>query len=95
MRGLVGEYFSLKILRVLPEVDEGGFGRFFARSSSGVVVKLYFSARCYWFRSKEVNKRAIRTVATTNLKLGGRPQFWFSCVWMRLEILSKFLVRRA
>ena len=66
-------------------------GRFSARSSFGLVVKLLFSGGCSQFRSKEVNKRAIKTVATTNLKLGGRPQFWFSCVWMRLEILSKFL----
>ena len=88
-------YFNLKILRGLLEVDEGGFGRFFARSGFRLGVKFYFSARCYWFRSKEVNKRAIRTVATTNLKLGGWPRFWFRRVWMRLETLSKCLARRA
>lgn len=91
-------YFNLKILRALFEVNRGwlrDFRRIFARSGFGLGVKLYFYGGCYRFRSKEVNGYAIRTVATTNLKLGGRPGFWFSRVWMRLEILSKSLTRRA
>lgn len=63
----------------------------FARSSFGLGVKLYFSGGCYGFRSEEANKRAIKTVATTNLKLGGRTQFWLRRVWMRLGTLTKFL----
>lgn len=91
-------YFNLKILRVLFEVNRGRFGgfrRIFARSSFGLGVKLYFYGGCYRFRSKEVNGYAIRTVATTNLKLEGLLGFWFSRVWMRLEILPKSLTRRA
>ena len=91
-------YFNLEILRVLLGVDGGfsaDFRRIFARSSFGLGVKLYFYGGCYRFRSKEVNGYAIRTVATTNLKLEGRPGFWFSRVWMRLEILPKSLTRRA
>lgn len=60
-----------------------------ARSRFPLAVKFYFFGFCYQGCSRETNKRAITTVAATNLRLDLRRRFLFSTFWMLLEPTGK------
>ena len=60
-----------------------------ARSRFPLAVKFYFFGFCYQGCSRETNKRAIITVAATNLRLDLRRRFLFSAFWTLLEPTGK------